>query len=250
MQNIKSQVCQCIEQMQEAKPHIHCITNDVAQNITANVLLAGGAVPSMTINPVEVRQFVQKADGVNINIGTMNADRIETIETILPMIEKNKKIWTLDPVMVNVSGERLKLAKKLLEHKPSVVRCNRQEAEALFGNNDLVESSKKYGACIVLSGETDQVISDEGVLYIHNGHKWMDKITAMGCALNAFICACVAVEGNQKIGSVAAVAMFGLAGEQAAEKSKGPGTFMPQFIDALYNITAEDIISGAKINEN
>jgi len=32
-------------------PRIHCITNGVAQAFTANVLLAAGAVPSMTTSP-------------------------------------------------------------------------------------------------------------------------------------------------------------------------------------------------------
>ena len=35
-------------------PRVHCITNSVAQQFTANVLLAAGAVPSMTISPEEI----------------------------------------------------------------------------------------------------------------------------------------------------------------------------------------------------
>ena len=31
-------------------PRVHCTTNSVAQQFTANVLLAAGAVPSMTIS--------------------------------------------------------------------------------------------------------------------------------------------------------------------------------------------------------
>ena len=32
-------------------PRVHCITNTVAQQYTANMLLAAGVVPSMTISP-------------------------------------------------------------------------------------------------------------------------------------------------------------------------------------------------------
>ena len=43
-----------LERLRERRPRVHCITNAVAQNFTANMLLAAGAVPSMTIAPKEV----------------------------------------------------------------------------------------------------------------------------------------------------------------------------------------------------
>ena len=45
-------------------PSVHCITNAVAQNFTANVLLAAGAIPSMTVAPDEVGSFVARADAL------------------------------------------------------------------------------------------------------------------------------------------------------------------------------------------
>ncbi len=38
-----------LERLRARRPRVHCITNAVAQNFTANMLLAAGAVPSMTI---------------------------------------------------------------------------------------------------------------------------------------------------------------------------------------------------------
>jgi hydroxyethylthiazole kinase len=46
------------------RPRVHCITNSVAQNFTANVLLAVGAVPSMTVAPDEIAEFVARADAL------------------------------------------------------------------------------------------------------------------------------------------------------------------------------------------
>ena len=43
-----------LERLRERRPRVHCITNAVAQNFTANMLLAAGAMPSMTIAPEEV----------------------------------------------------------------------------------------------------------------------------------------------------------------------------------------------------
>ena len=43
-----------LERLRQRRPRVHCITNAVAQNFTANMLLAAGAVPSMTIAQKEV----------------------------------------------------------------------------------------------------------------------------------------------------------------------------------------------------
>jgi hydroxyethylthiazole kinase len=40
----------------------------VAQAVTANVLLAAGAVPSMTIAPEEIAQFVARADALLVRV--------------------------------------------------------------------------------------------------------------------------------------------------------------------------------------
>ena len=38
-----------VARVRKTRPRVHCITNAVAQAFTANILLATGAVPSMTI---------------------------------------------------------------------------------------------------------------------------------------------------------------------------------------------------------
>src|SRR5882672_7635095 len=56
-------------------PRVHCITNAVAQNFTANALLAAGAIPSMTLSAVEIGAFVARADALLVNLGTFDAER-------------------------------------------------------------------------------------------------------------------------------------------------------------------------------
>ena len=46
---------------------VHCLTNSVAQAFTANLLLAAGATPSMTMAREEIRDFASRADAVLIN---------------------------------------------------------------------------------------------------------------------------------------------------------------------------------------
>ncbi len=43
-----------LERLRAKPPRVHCITNSVAQKLTANVLLALGAQPSMTIAAEEM----------------------------------------------------------------------------------------------------------------------------------------------------------------------------------------------------
>ena len=64
-----------LERVRSRRPRVHCITNSVAQTITANMLLAVGAIPAMTIVPDEIADFVAHAQGLLVNLGTMDADR-------------------------------------------------------------------------------------------------------------------------------------------------------------------------------
>ena len=49
-----AQVASILARVAKRRPRIHCLTNTVAQNVTANMLLAFGAVPSMAGHPDEV----------------------------------------------------------------------------------------------------------------------------------------------------------------------------------------------------
>ena len=61
-------------------PRVHCITNSVAQAYTANMLLAAGAIPSMTISPEEIAAFVAGADALfeRLKINPKGDERVRT----------------------------------------------------------------------------------------------------------------------------------------------------------------------------
>jgi hydroxyethylthiazole kinase len=48
-------------------------------------------------------------------------------------------------------------------------------------------------------------------------------------------------------GATTALSYFGLAGEKAAAKALGPGSFQIALLDALYGMKDEELRSGAKI---
>ena len=71
---------------------------------------------------------------------------------------------------------------------------------------------------------------------IANGDPLMAKVTAMGCAGSALVAACLAVEDDAWLATTAALLMFGVAGEIAAERARGPGSFAVEIIDALHGL--------------
>src|SRR5579862_7363023 len=72
-----------IERLRARAPRVHCITNSVAQAFTANVLLAAGAVPSMTLSADEIGSFVASADALLVNLGTLDKERREAVAAAL-----------------------------------------------------------------------------------------------------------------------------------------------------------------------
>ena len=74
---------------------------------------------------------------------------------------------------------------------------------------------------------------------ISNGHPYLGEVTGTGCTLGTTVSAMVAAYGaDPLLAAVAGTVMFGLAAELAAKRGevRGPGTFVPAFLDELYAI--------------
>ena len=233
-------------------PRIHCITNAVAQNFTANVLLAAGCVPSMTLSPEEIGAFVSGAQGLLVNLGTFDAERREATKIAVEAAAQRKLPWVLDPVFVDRAPPRAAFARDLIGRRPTVVRLNHAEFAALAGGEPSREQAMTYAransVAIALSGETDLVTDGERVAAIGNGHPLMAKVTAMGCAGSAILAACLAVEPDGFRAAVAALLIVGVAGELAGEQSEGPGSFAVAIIDALHSLDGPALIARAKVD--
>ena len=243
---------QLLPRLQARAPKVHCITNTVAQPITANVLLAAGAIPSLTMSEAEIGAFVQTADAVLVNLGTLDPERLRAIEIAVHHAAKTRVPWLLDPVFVDRSELRLDYAKELLARKPAAVRLNGAEFKALTGAPPNVEAvrlaANSRGTIMALTGEVDIVSDGERVATIRNGDPLMGKVTAMGCAESALASAALAAAGDDPFAAVvAALTVFGIAGELAATLSKGPGTLALSVIDALHGMTPDMIADHARV---
>jgi hydroxyethylthiazole kinase len=229
-------------------PRVHCITNSVAQNFTANVLLAAGVQPSMTISPEEIGHFAGSADALLVNLGTFDRERAEAIDIAVAAAVAAKRPWVLDPVLIDRSPPRAALARELLKRRPTTLRLNAAEFAALAGGKSPADFAAANSAVIALSGATDVVAGVSAAASLNNGHPLMARITAMGCAGSALVAACLVVEDDAWLASVAGMLMLGVAGEIAGETSEGPGSFAVAILDALYRLEPGILAARAKVS--
>ena len=240
-----------VGRLRASAPKVHCITNAVAQNFTANVLLAVGGVPSMTLSPEEVASFVARADALLVNLGTFDRERREAIEIAVEAAGKDKVPWVLDPVFIDRAAPRAAFARALVARGPKVVRLNVREFATLAGAEPtsavLSAYAREQATVVALSGETDIVGDGVRLAGIANGHPLMAKVTAMGCAGAALVAACLAVERDTWRAAAAAALLIGVAGELAAAKADGPGSFVPAILDVLFRLDETTVLRHARV---
>ena len=237
-----------LDRLRERQPRIHCITNAVAQNFTANALLAAGAIPSMTISPDEVAAFAARSDGLLVNLGTFDAERKTAAETAVAIANRLERPWVLDPVLIDRSPARADFARELAARSPAAIRLNSSEFEALDGTSSIEAFAQSRGTVLALTGAVDLVTDGATPIRIRNGHPLMARVTAMGCAEGGLIAALLAVEPDRLAAMVSALLIFAIAGEIAGVGANGPGSFSVQFLDALSNLDRAAIRARAKVS--
>jgi hydroxyethylthiazole kinase len=246
-----AQMSALLDRLRTQAPRVHCVTNAVAQNFTANVLLALGAVPSMTIDAEEIAAFVRRADALLVNLGTFDRERRRATDIAVETAARHEVPWVLDPVFVDRSEQRAALAGILVTRGPKVVRLNKAEFAALAGKEPgraaLAEYAGAHKAVVALSGDTDLVADGERVTAVANGHELMARVTAMGCAGSALLAACLAVEPEVMRAAATGLAIMGVAGELAAAEARGPGSFAVAMIDTLYRLDGPTLAARARV---
>ncbi|NWG25836.1 MAG: hydroxyethylthiazole kinase [Pseudorhodoplanes sp.] len=241
-----------LARLRAGHPRVHCITNTVAQAFTANVLLAAGALPTMTTSPEEVGDFVACADALLVNLGTFDEERRGAVDVALSVSAGMQRPWVLDPVLIDRSDARTRFARALLARRPAIVRLNGPEFCAVSGlepiPSNLVAHAGEHGTVLALTGAADIVTDGTRIATVANGHPFMAHVTAMGCAASALTAACLAVDDDPFAAAVAALLMLNIAGEIAGKRSEGPGSFAATILDALYRLDAETLSARARVS--
>ena len=245
-------------------PLVHNITNLVAMDLAANLLLSAGGLPVMVHAAEEVEDAVSTADALTINTGTLSPGWVDAMTAAARKAVELGKPWVLDPAGAAATSHRHQVAERLAHLQPTVIRGNGSEilvlgggmapaggvdsevdsTEALDAAQDLARAT---GAIVAVTGAVDYVIDGKGILAVANGDPLMTKVTALGCALTCLIGACCAVNQNYMTATAHGLAILGLSGELAAIDARGPASFRVQLLDALYNLDEAALAAGAKI---
>jgi len=254
-----------LAKVRHQRPLVHAITNWVNAGDVANALYAIKARPVMTVAEEEVTDVVSKADALVLNMGTPSPERVASMIMAGRRAHDRGIPIVLDPVGAGLSHFRMAALNRLLaELTLSVIKGNQAEigilagaggelrgVDAVAGPEDpgtaAKELAKRTKAIVVVTGERDLVLDEGRKVVLDNGHPLMSHMTGTGCMLDAMIAAFAACEKDIFLATVAAVAGFGIAGEQAAKKSIGPGTFKVALMDSLYSLTPEQIASGIRM---
>lgn len=267
MSTIQQQAAANLTKLRETRPLVHNITNFVVMNFTANILLAAGASPVMAHAENEVEEMVGFARALVLNIGTLTDDWVDA------MVKAGQKATSLgvpiilDPVGAGATALRTTAAKRILaETSVSLVRGNASEILALAGAQanskgvdaaDSVEQATEQAirlaaelkVPVAITGPQDLITDGSRVIRVNNGHPLMSCITGTGCGATAIIGAFSGVDPDPVSAAATALSYYGLAGERAAVDASGPGSFMIRFLDALYNLTPEELERDARISE-
>ncbi len=253
--------------IREKSPVVHNITNYVAMNNTANALLAIGASPVMAHAGEEMEEMVGIASALVINIGTLSREWVHSMFQAAEAARTKGIPIVLDPVGAGATSYRTKTARELIKAvPPGIIRGNASEIMALLeadvktkGVDSLASSEEattigrelhaQCGAVVCISGSTDYTIGDAGIVLTRNGGAMMTRVTGFGCTASVLCGAFAAVSADLFLAAAEAMAVMGIAGEIACSRSHGPGSLQMNFLDALYRISAGDILRLLKIEE-
>ena len=263
------------DNVREKCPLVHCITNYVTVNDVANALLAVGGSPIMSDEIGETSQITTICGGLVLNIGTLNQRTIPAMLDAGMTASKLGHPVVLDPVGAGASQLRTQTALEIMKKvKPQVIRGNISEIKTIsYGSGftsgvdaaeqDAVtednldnavafvkEFAAKTGAVIAVTGKIDLVSDSNKCYVIRNGAAQMSRITGTGCQLSA-VCAAFAVANpdNMCTAVAAAVCAMGYAGQLGVLRmgeNDGNCSLRGYIIDALYNMTGDTLIRGAK----
>ncbi|MBA4492900.1 hydroxyethylthiazole kinase [Paenactinomyces guangxiensis] len=260
-----------LEKVRRERPLVHNITNLVVTNIAANALLALGASPVMAYAKEEVADMAGIANGLSLNMGTLDEAVVEAMLIAGRAANEAGVPVVFDPVGVGATPYRNEVAKKITEElNISVLRGNAAEIGVLLGAGGEVKGvdaasatdslgdfmkqyAKKKDCVVIATGKTDLVTDGDTIWQLHNGHELLTKITGSGCMATAILGAFAGIAGKEADvksfaeASMAALTCYNVAGELAAEKSNGPGTFQAALFDALFKLEGERVNKRARV---
>jgi hydroxyethylthiazole kinase len=238
---------------------VHHLTNWVTIYDCAQVVKTLGASPVMAHAPEEAAEMAQIASALVLNIGTLTVDFVEAMKLAAHSANKKGIPVVLDACGAGATALRDRKCLELLnEVRIDVIKGNASEVARVSGESvktrgvdatevsgDLVLLAEKLAAqrkaTVVITGKTDITTDGRQTHLVKNGHPLMARVVGTGCMATSVIGAFAAVESDLSLAAACALAVYGIAGEVAAEKASGPASFKERLFDCLYNLDRESV---------
>ncbi|HQT44856.1 MAG TPA: hydroxyethylthiazole kinase [Candidatus Micrarchaeota archaeon] len=254
-----------LAKVREKKPLVHHITNWVTIYDCANVVRAFGALPVMAHAKEEAADMAGISSALVLNIGTLTTDLIDSMLLAGKKANSASIPVVLDAVGAGATKFRSDETRRLLDKlEINVLKGNAGEMASIAGIKAEVRGvesisagakpedicrqiAKDFGCTAVITGKTDVCASKSGVYFVENGHQMMGTVVGTGCMATSVIGAFCAVEKDYALASAHALSCYGIAGELAALKSNGPGSFKTNFYDEIYALDKGTIEKMAKV---
>ena len=227
--------------VREKNPLVHCITNGVALNDCANILLALGARPVMAEAPEESAEITARADALSVSLGMLSRDKREAILRSCHAAKEKGIPVLLDPVGIGGSRFRQEAFREIMATGAvTVLKGNRSEIGFLTGEHDpekaAIRAAQMFSCVAAVTGETDFVSDGERTIQLTGGTAMLARITATGCMASVLCAAFLAVMREEPLPAAAyGITVMSNAGELAAVLcgDKGPGSFHAVLFDAV-----------------
>ncbi len=256
-----------LKTIRDTKPLVHHITNWVTIYDCANMTRAFGALPVMAHAHEECADMTKISSALVLNIGTLTSEIIDAMILSARAANENKIPVVLDAVGVGATKFRDEMAAKILDSvHVDIIKGNYSEIAKLAGENaetrgveatsieaDPVKVAKEFAkaksSVVVMTGKEDIISDGKKTFTVKNGHELMGSIVGTGCMAASVIGSFAAVNPDYCEASRNALCYFGVAGELAAEKSNGPGSFKVNLYDEVFNLSDEKVKKMMKLEE-
>ncbi|MGK4144206.1 PfkB family carbohydrate kinase [Weissella paramesenteroides] len=246
----------------QTSPLIHCITNAISVETVANALLYIGAKPIMTEDIRAFNDLALQTNSLLLNLGSLSPDKEKSI-LAASKLAIGKEPVVLDVVGIASAKSAMKVAKTIIEDKPTIVRGNISEMRALCDlqthgrgvDGSLLDQTEEelvnlitalkqlpQESVYVATGTKDIVVVRNNVWVLSNGVPELDRFTGSGDTLSGLLAALLGEGASPEDTAIQAISYLNIAGETAKAKTETSGIaeFRQLFLNELSLLGVED----------
>ncbi|CAG7940762.1 unnamed protein product [Penicillium olsonii] len=254
-------VPQIIRKMVEVHPLVHNMINFVVSNFVANVALSIGASPIMSPYGDEATDLCKFDGALLINMGTLTSESVSNYLKAINAYNQRGNPVVYDPVGAAATQIRRSAVTQLMAGGYfDLIKGNEGEIRQAWGSGAVQQRGVDSGPStldgnqkatlardlarrernvVLMTGATDYLSDGERVIAVGNGHPYLGQVTGTGCAIGTISgCFLTAHRSDRLLAVLSGILMYEIAAENAASKEyvRGPGSFVPAFLDELYAI--------------